>query len=60
MPNSFQSIVASQLVPESTVSDARQILASYDYFVTEDGHPLITEIAITPTLTPSSYYRDNA
>lgn len=59
MPNPFDSIVKSQLVPESTY-DARQILASYDYFITEDGHPLINEIAITPTLTPSSYYTDNA
>lgn len=59
MPNRFSSIVASQLVPESTY-DARRILASYDYFVTEDGHPLIMEIGITPTLTPSSYFIDNA
>lgn len=60
MPNSFDSIVASQLVPESTVEDLRLILASYDYFITEDGYPLIAEIAITPTLTPSSFYIDNA
>jgi hypothetical protein len=59
MPNPFRSIVASQLVPESTYA-ARQILASYDYFVTEDGYPLIAEICITPTLTLSSYYIDNA
>lgn len=59
MPNTFQSIVASQLVPESTVTDPRLLLASYDYFVTEDGRPLITEICITPTLTPSSFFIDN-
>lgn len=59
MPDTFASIVASQLVPESTY-DARQILASYDYFITEDGYPLILEITIVPTLTPSSYYIDTA
>lgn len=59
MPNSFDSIVANWMAYEST-AEVRVRIASYDYMVYEDGTPMIYEICITPTLTPSSWYIDNA
>jgi hypothetical protein len=59
MTSIFSTIVPSGLACEST-ADARRRIASYVQISTESSDFLIVEICVTPTLTPSSYFTDNA